>query len=150
MSNSNSSQPDLLPHKNFAVEADAADSEANHQSAANPPAVEDQTSEGETLPPKRRCLLVCQHTSCTKNGSAAVLEAFEKADVPNVMVSGSDCMGQCSSGPTVQVNPDGTWYCHVTPKDVDRIVDEHLKNDLPVEDLLHPRFHPRFDAYSFS
>ncbi|MGJ3253885.1 MAG: (2Fe-2S) ferredoxin domain-containing protein [Elainellaceae cyanobacterium] len=97
--------------------------------------------------PKRRCVLVCQHRSCQRNGSEAVLAAFREAATPGVFVSGGGCTGQCSSGPTVRVMPDGTWYCQVRPPDVPEIVDQHFQHDQPVERLLHPRFHPRFDAY---
>lgn len=56
-------------------------------------------------------------------------------------------MGQCGSGPTVRVMPDGTWYCQVKPDDVVAIVEQHLYAETPVENLLHPRFHPRPDTY---
>ncbi len=96
---------------------------------------------------KRRCVLVCQNRSCQRNGSDVVLAAFKQCttEMPSVFVAASDCMGQCSSGPTVQVTPDQTWYCRVTPDDVPQIVDEHLEADTPVDSLLHPRFHPRYD-----
>lgn len=97
--------------------------------------------------PKRRCILVCQHRSCARSGAAEVLEAFQAAVPTGIFVSGSDCMGQCSSGPTVKVMPDGTWYCQTKPSDVPAIVEQHLYHDRPVERLLHSRFHPRFDAY---
>jgi (2Fe-2S) ferredoxin len=97
---------------------------------------------------KRRCILVCQHRSCERSGSEEVLTAFQAANVPGVFVSGSDCMGQCSSGPTVRVVPDQVWYCQVKPSDVPLIVDQHLKADQPVEALLHPRFHPHTDAFT--
>jgi len=63
----------------------------------------------------------------------------------SVLVSASDCMGQCSSGPTVYITPDRTWYCRVKPEDVAEIVVQHVQLNQPVERLLHPRFHPRFD-----
>ncbi|WP_242050742.1 (2Fe-2S) ferredoxin domain-containing protein [Oculatella sp. FACHB-28] len=97
---------------------------------------------------KRRCVLVCQHRSCLRSGSADVLAAFQAAATPGVFVSASDCMGQCGSGPTVKVAPDNTWYCRVKPTDVPVIIEHHLQSDKPVEALLHPRFHPRMDAFS--
>ncbi|HEY9647831.1 MAG TPA: (2Fe-2S) ferredoxin domain-containing protein, partial [Chroococcidiopsis sp.] len=78
-------------------------------------------------PPKRRCVAVCQDRSCQRSGSAEVLAAFQAAQVPGVFVAPSSCMGQCTSGPTVQVTPDGIWYCRVTPTDVPTIVEQHLK-----------------------
>ncbi|MFQ3615705.1 MAG: (2Fe-2S) ferredoxin domain-containing protein [Cyanobacteriota bacterium] len=94
---------------------------------------------------KRRCVSVCQYRSCERSGSAAVLAAFREANLPGVLISASDCMGQCASGPTVRVTPDNVWYCRVKPEDVGAIATRHLQQDEPVERLLHPRFHPRFD-----
>jgi len=36
--------------------------------------------------PEARCVLVCQYQSCLKNGSAAVLAAFEAQQVAGVKV----------------------------------------------------------------
>jgi (2Fe-2S) ferredoxin len=93
----------------------------------------------------RHCITICQYHSCARNRSAQVLEAFRASVSPDVRVSVSDCMGQCSSGPTVHVMPGSTWYCRVKPEDVAEIVAQHVQLDQPVERLLHPRFHPRFD-----
>jgi (2Fe-2S) ferredoxin len=98
--------------------------------------------------PKRRCVLVCQYRSCARNGSAEVLAALRAAVPNNIFVNGSDCMGQCASGPTVRVMPDQTWYCRIKSSHIPEIVQQHLYEDHPVESLLHPRFHPRPDAYS--
>jgi (2Fe-2S) ferredoxin len=89
----------------------------------------------------RRCVLVCQHQSCLGRGAAAVLQAFAESELDDVDVIPSPCLGQCSSGPTVQIQPDRVWYCRVVPGDVPRLVDAHLKADQPVVELLHPRFH---------
>ncbi|NJN57392.1 MAG: (2Fe-2S) ferredoxin domain-containing protein [Leptolyngbyaceae cyanobacterium SL_5_9] len=101
-----------------------------------------------STPSKRRCVLVCQHRSCLRSDSAEVLAAFQATPVAGVFVSASDCMGQCGSGPTVKIAPDNTWYCRVKPADVPLIVEQHLQSDKAVESLLHPRFHPRMDAFS--
>jgi (2Fe-2S) ferredoxin len=92
-----------------------------------------------------RCISICQYHSCARNRAAQVLEAFQAAAPIGVLVSASDCMGQCSSGPTVYVTPDRTWYSRVQPEDVAEIVTQHLQLNQPVERLLHPRLHPRFD-----
>ncbi|HIK29611.1 MAG: (2Fe-2S) ferredoxin domain-containing protein [Oscillatoriaceae bacterium SKW80] len=94
--------------------------------------------------PQYRCVIVCQHSSCLRNGSAEVLQAFRDYPVPNVIIEGSGCMGQCSSGPTVRVIPDEIWYCRIKPHDVSLIVKQHLIGGQPVEAKLHPRIHPRF------
>lgn len=91
--------------------------------------------------------MVCHHRSCVRNGSEAVYDAFKhekSSGNSSFFVSRSECTGQCSSGPTVRVMPDQTWYCHVKPEDVPQIVTQHLQHNTPVESLLHPRFHPQF------
>ncbi|MCA1994293.1 MAG: (2Fe-2S) ferredoxin domain-containing protein [Coleofasciculus sp. S288] len=91
-----------------------------------------------------RCILVCQHRSCQAAGSAQVLAAFEKADTNGFTAKGTGCQGQCSSGPTVRIVPEETWYCRVQPNDVPTIVEQHLKGGKRVEAKLHPRIHMRF------
>lgn len=90
---------------------------------------------------QRRCVLVCQYRSCSRNGAAEVLTAFQATVPGGVFAVGSDCMGQCASGVTVRVMPDGTWYCRIQPKHVPLIVEHHLCQNQPVVALLHPRFH---------
>lgn len=94
--------------------------------------------------PEQPCVQVCQYSSCLAAGSAEVLAAFKEADLANFKVVGTDCQGQCSSGPTVRIVPEETWYCRVKPSDVPAIVEEHLKGGKPVEAKLHPRIHMRF------
>ena len=89
--------------------------------------------------------MVCQFRSCARSGAAEVLETLRAAAVPGVLIAVSDCLGQCSSGPTVKVMPDDTWYCQVTVPDVEAIATQHLYGDEPVKRLLHPRFHPPTD-----
>lgn len=94
--------------------------------------------------------MVCHHRSCLRNGSEAVYDAFQKekaaVEAP-FFVSKSDCTGQCSSGPTVRVMPDQTWYCQVKPENVPQIVEEHIQKNTPVTSLLHPRLHPQAMAF---
>lgn len=53
----------------------------------------------------------------------------------DVKVTFTGCMEPCMVGPTVYVAPDDIWYGGVTVQDVPRIVEQHLKNDEPVEFL---------------
>jgi (2Fe-2S) ferredoxin len=73
-----------------------------------------------------------------------VLAAFQAADLEGYTVVGCDCQGQCSSGPTVRIIPEETWYCQVQPSDVPIIIEQHLRGGEPVEAKLHPRIHRRF------
>jgi (2Fe-2S) ferredoxin len=89
-------------------------------------------------------VLICQHINCMRNGSEAVLRAFEQTPVANTEVTASECQGQCNMGVTVRILPDNTWYCRIKPDDVPEIIQQHLKDGQPVDHLLHPRMHPRF------
>ncbi|HEY9798243.1 MAG TPA: (2Fe-2S) ferredoxin domain-containing protein [Leptolyngbyaceae cyanobacterium] len=101
-------------------------------------------SEQKCSQSEERCVLVCQYKSCLAAGSAAVLAAFEAADLTGFTVTGTGCQGQCSSGPTVRIVPEETWYCRIKPTDVPVIVEQHLKGGKRVEAKLHPRIHMRF------
>jgi len=72
-------------------------------------------------------------SSCIIQSFVEELEAREMTD--DVMVSGTGCLGICSSGPVIVVYPDGVWYREVTPGDVAEIVESHLENGRIVERL---------------
>lgn len=54
------------------------------------------------------------------------------------------CLGVCTGGPIVVVYPDGIWYHHVDEHVLERIVEEHLRNDQPVEDYIFHRLDTSF------
>jgi (2Fe-2S) ferredoxin len=79
--------------------------------------------------------------SCTTDGKSDLLPLFqanvkEAGIKPTVRVNKSGCLDQCEHGPTVVVYPEAIWYGHVTPADVDEIVQSHLVNGRPVERLM--------------
>ena len=90
-------------------------------------------------------VFVCLYVNCLRHGSEAVLQAFQENPVADVEVIASVCQGQCNMGATIRVLPDNIWYCRVKPEDVTEIVQQHLKNGEPVDRLLHPRIHPRWN-----
>ena len=100
--------------------------------------------EEECAEKDQRCVLICQYRACLANGSAEVLAAFQESEVPGFQVIGTGCQGQCSSGPTVRIVPEETWYCRVKSSEVPMIVEEHLKGGQPIEAKLNPRIHMRF------
>jgi (2Fe-2S) ferredoxin len=73
-----------------------------------------------------KCIRVCQNRTCRKQGAAKVLAAFEAISVPDAMVMGSGCLGQCGNGPMVLVLPDMVWYSGVRPSEVALIVEQYL------------------------
>ncbi len=88
--------------------------------------------------------------SCAQKGSEAVRERFKRALAERglrgrMRANASGCLDQCANGCTVVVYPEQVWYGHVTPDDVDEIVDEHLVGGRIVERLLMPD-QPHLDA----
>ncbi|ACK66431.1 2Fe-2S ferredoxin [Rippkaea orientalis PCC 8801] len=91
---------------------------------------------------QRRSVMICQHSACKIEGAAKVFLAFHLANLPpDVVIMSTGCQGQCSSGPTVRILPEETWYCRVKPQDVTLIVEQHLRGGQPVKEKLHPRIH---------
>lgn len=78
-------------------------------------------------------VLVCQNKTCSKQGSAQVLETFQQQAPADSEVKASGCLGQCGSGPTVLILPKQTWCLHVQPRAVASIVKQHLVREQPAE-----------------
>ncbi|MCA1834431.1 MAG: ferredoxin [Actinomycetota bacterium] len=77
--------------------------------------------------------------SCIGRGSAEIFQQFRDVQgermALNFKVVATGCLEPCLAGPTVVVYPDDVWYGGVTIDDVERIVDEHLIENNPVEFL---------------
>lgn len=71
-----------------------------------------------------------------------MLAAFQAHPVPDVVVTGSKCLGQCGNGPMVLVIPEEIWYSRLQPSEVPALVERHLRQGQPVAAMLYPRFHP--------
>ena len=79
----------------------------------------------------RAQIVVCGGTGCMSSNSKLIKEEFDKKLVEygldsEVEVFQSGCFGLCEKGPVVVVFPDATFYSHMTVKDVDAVVSEHL------------------------
>ncbi|MFO8100580.1 MAG: FAD-dependent oxidoreductase [Dehalococcoidia bacterium] len=92
-------------------------------------------------PEELRTALVCRGSSCTSGKSdkiqAALEEEIERAQLSDVRVDFTGCHGLCQEGPTVIIEPEGTFYTHVEPEDAAEIVDVHLVKGKPVKRLLY-------------
>ncbi len=57
-----------------------------------------------------------------------MLEALAAQAPEGISVTGSGCLGQCGSGPTVLILPEQTWCLHVQPYLVPSVVKQHLED----------------------
>lgn len=81
----------------------------------------------------------CGIAAGAKETLQAVVNELEKNGIDDVSVVQSGCMGLCDVEPTVEVIMEGSdpiIYGHVSPEQVTRIVDQHVKNGKVVSDLL--------------
>jgi len=90
---------------------------------------------------------VCCSSGCVPFGALKVLKAFEDAvkelGVDNeCKVARTGCIGTCSVGPAVLIEPGDYLYQAVTPESAKEIVRDHVVLGLPVKDMLYKN-----DAY---
>lgn len=95
-----------------------------------------------------RHVLICNGSYCDPDGQAvrlyqrlaARLGELGRYDNPERVKRGlTPCLGVCAGGPIVVVYPEGIWYHHVDGAVLDRIIDEHLREDRPVEEYIFHR-----------
>ncbi len=97
-----------------------------------------------SMRPYGRQLLICENGDCAAPEAVQRLAArfrelaqahgLTKLRNPQrVKCTLSGCLGVCAGGPILVVYPDGTWYHHVDEALLERIVNEHLLDDRPVD-----------------
>jgi NADH-quinone oxidoreductase subunit F len=92
----------------------------------------------------KKRIIVCCGTGCLANGAAEIVTAFhdslKKKKVRGFTVEAvkeTGCHGFCEQGPLVVIEPQGTFYTHVKPKDVPNIIDQSIAGDTLIEKLLY-------------
>jgi (2Fe-2S) ferredoxin len=87
---------------------------------------------------------VCNDSDCAEKSSQALYESLkrivgERNLREKVKISKSTCLDDCSIGPNVVVYPQGIIYNGVSEKDLEDIVNAHLKGR-SMSKLAHHKF----------
>ena len=91
---------------------------------------------------KEREILICRGTGCNSSQAGPINDELDKLIKSKklqkfVKIKRTGCHGFCQMGPLLVVQPDNVLYVHVSEKDVEKIVSEHLMENNIVEDLLY-------------
>ncbi|WP_129633597.1 (2Fe-2S) ferredoxin domain-containing protein [Candidatus Oscillochloris fontis] len=110
----------------------------------------DLPSLGDLHQEEQRCLAICAGKKCAKAGSTMVLHAAQGAlqeaglDASTQIVL-TQCQDQCEEGPVVTVLPGGYPYLNMRPDWVRQVVASHIRDGVPVADLLPRRWRRRLE-----
>jgi (2Fe-2S) ferredoxin len=106
--------------------------------------------------PYARHVFVCNGTDCDPNGQAETIYhrlgelLGDLAHIRNperVRRGTCPCLGVCEAGPILVVYPEGIWYHHVDEALLERIVEEHFRENRPVlEHVFHQMNVPRLEG----
>lgn len=85
-------------------------------------------------------LFFCLGPDCCQEDKGSKLWAYAKKRIAElglpVMRTKAGCFRICSEGPWLAVYPDGTWYPHMDPERLERILHEHIAGGRPVEEWV--------------
>jgi NADH-quinone oxidoreductase subunit F len=89
-----------------------------------------------------KTIIICGGTGCKASRSQDVIDAINRELLTQEMDSTvhlrvTGCHGFCEQGPIMVIEPDNTFYCHVTPDDVHDIVTRTLRDGEIIERLLY-------------
>lgn len=108
---------------------------------------------------KKRTILICRGTGCNSLNADILHEnlvnLIEENNLSNfIKIKLTGCHGFCQIGPTLIVEPEKILYVNLKEKDLNVIVEKHLKNNEIVEELLYKdpktgKFIPTVDKIQF-
>ena len=83
-------------------------------------------------------ILICCGAGCIASGSLALKKSLEdeieEANL-NLEVKETGCMGPCSQGPVIMIQPDGIVYESLSADNASRIIKEHIIDGKVIEDF---------------
>ena len=86
-------------------------------------------------------ITLCDGPTCMRNHSKELkgiiqqeLKRHNLQDTVRIMLSG--CLGMCSKGPIMIINPGYTIYGKVSQKDIPEIIQQHILINKPVARLV--------------
>jgi (2Fe-2S) ferredoxin len=112
-------------------------------------------AEPPAMSPYGRHIFLCTGRFCDPEGQAARLynrlpallgELGNYENPCRVKRGTTPCLGVCVGGPILVVYPDGIWYHHVDEALLQSIVEEHLKENRPVEEAIFHTLEPDKDG----
>jgi (2Fe-2S) ferredoxin len=80
--------------------------------------------------------------SCAASGSEKLRDYMKarakELNLPRLRVNSAGCLDRCELGPCLVIYPEGVWYRIGSPADIDRVLEQHVRDGARVTDLLLP------------